>query len=256
MKLLGVVLVLLASASATTDDFSAVADAPADIAFSALLVDKVRQGTAVGGRELRNDDRLKLRTTDIVAIRADVCGGVTNSMKLELYLLEDDGSEVLVREQRENFEPFTVFGGTPPDLYNGYTDFQRDRHYVLRAETYALRKAEGAVRVSKEISFSVQFQEKLRASDANADDEFGGSVAIDGDILVVGSSPFDGEATGSAYVFRRDAATESWSEVVELTASDAAAGDRYFGFAVAISQDTIVVGSYEDDDFKEDSGSA
>ena len=114
-------------------------------------------------------------------------------------MVEEDGNETVVREQIESFEPFTVFGNTPPDVYDGYTDFQAGRSYLLRAETYLSRRAEGAVTASKELTFKVILEEKLKASDGAANDEFGASVAIDGGTVVIGSYKDD---AGSAYVYR------------------------------------------------------
>ena len=98
-------------------------------------------------------------------------------------------------------------------------------------------------------------QAKLTANDAGAGDRLGNSVAISGDTVAVGAPEDDdgGAASGSAYVFVRDATT--WSQQAKLTAADAAAGDL-FGNSAAISGDTVVVGSYLDDDGGEDSGSA
>ncbi len=84
--------------------------------------------------------------------------------------------------------------------------------------------------------------QKLTSSDGQANEDFGNSVAISGDTVVVGA--FDhtvgGNITqGSAYVFVRSAST--WTQQQQLTASDGAAGDR-FGWSVAISGDTVVVG--------------
>jgi len=98
---------------------------------------------------------------------------------------------------------------------------------------------------------------KLLASDGATDDYFGVSVAISGDTVVVGASRHDdkGSASGSAYIFARDDAgslTASWTQRAKLLASDGAAND-YFGFSVAISGNTAVVGAYGDDD---DKGSA
>ena len=83
---------------------------------------------------------------------------------------------------------------------------------------------------------------KLTASDAATDDEFGGSVAIDGDTVVVRAS-----GSGSVYVFRTSDGGATYSHVAKLTASDAAAYDS-FGGSVAIAGDTVVVGAYGDDD--------
>ena len=89
-------------------------------------------------------------------------------------------------------------------------------------------------------------QGPLRASDAGSDDFFGESVAISGNTAVVGAPGDDtpaGADAGSAYVFFRTGST--WTEQQKLTASDAAAGDR-FGSSVAIDGDTVVVGAPDD----------
>ncbi|MCL4858264.1 MAG: hypothetical protein KJZ93_02610 [Caldilineaceae bacterium] len=82
---------------------------------------------------------------------------------------------------------------------------------------------------------------KLAASDGATNDNFGGAVAIDGDLLVVGAHGDDdaGANAGAAYVFRNDGAT--WVEEKKLTPSNV--GDTFFGYAVAIRGKTIVVGA-------------
>jgi len=90
-------------------------------------------------------------------------------------------------------------------------------------------------------------QGHLFADDAAAGDEFGDSVAISGDTIVVGAYGdvnAAGDIAGSAYVFTRTGTT--WSQQDHLFADDAAAGDN-FGYSVAIDGDTIVVGAYSDD---------
>ncbi len=66
---------------------------------------------------------------------------------------------------------------------------------------------------------------KLTASDANTGDWFGESVAISSATALVGARPNDdaGSNSGSAYLF--DVATDS--QIAKLTASDAAAGDKF-----------------------------
>ena len=85
-------------------------------------------------------------------------------------------------------------------------------------------------------------QAKLMASDAQASDYFGYSVAVAGDTVVVGARDEDSEGlnAGAAYVFVRNGTT--WNEQDKLVASDAEAND-YFGGSVAISGDTVVVGA-------------
>ena len=88
----------------------------------------------------------------------------------------------------------------------------------------------------------------LTASDQIDFIEFGTSVAIDGDLIVVGAERgVKGGAVigGAAYVFRRNGTT--WSEEAKLTASDAAYHD-FFGASVDVSGDRILVGAHEQDD--------
>ena len=102
---------------------------------------------------------------------------------------------------------------------------------------------------------------KLTASGGAAYDNFGISVAVDGDTVVVGAPGNDGAGadSGSVYVFVKP--TGGWAtstETANLTASDGAALD-YFGYSVAVDGDTVLVGAYQDDDEEndsEDSGSA
>jgi uncharacterized repeat protein (TIGR01451 family) len=99
---------------------------------------------------------------------------------------------------------------------------------------------------------------KLLPSDGALDDWFGYTVALGGDTLVVGAYGHDenGSESGSAYVFAQNhGGGDRWRQVARLLPSDGAAGDR-FGYAVAQSGDTIVVGAYADDDNGIDSGSA
>lgn len=87
---------------------------------------------------------------------------------------------------------------------------------------------------------------KLTAGDAAADDHFGWSVAIDGDVAVVGAYLDDDGPTdaGSASVYRWDGSI--WSGGSKLVASDATENSR-FGSAVTISGDVIAVGAYQAD---------
>jgi len=83
---------------------------------------------------------------------------------------------------------------------------------------------------------------KLVASDSSAGNQFGFSVTIDGDILIVGA-PGDSGGTGSAYVYQKDqGGVDNWGEVTKITPSDGAVDDS-FGLSTAISSDTAVIGA-------------
>ena len=86
------------------------------------------------------------------------------------------------------------------------------------------------------------WQATLVGSDLSAGDHFGGSAALDGDVLVVGADRHahgPGEA-GAAYVFRWNGS--AFVQEAELMASDRAGGDN-FGSGVAVSGERIVVGA-------------
>ena len=86
----------------------------------------------------------------------------------------------------------------------------------------------------------------LTALDAQHMDEFGSSVAISGDIAIVGAEDEDNGGfgnSGAAYIFRRNqGGAGTWEQVVKLTPSDPAILDR-FGTSVSIDGDTAVVGA-------------
>ena len=87
---------------------------------------------------------------------------------------------------------------------------------------------------------------KLTASDAQPGDFFGAGVAVVGDTAVVGAWGEDsrGDQTGAAYVFRRDSGgADNWGDVQKLTASDPQR-DYRFGWSVAVSGETAVVGRF------------
>jgi len=102
-------------------------------------------------------------------------------------------------------------------------------------------------------------QTYLKASNTDAGDLFGESVAVAGDIVVVGAIAEDSNASGvngdqtsnaagsagAAYVFVRDG-TGAWTQQNYLKASNTDAGDE-FGTSVAIAGDTVVVSARFED---------
>jgi hypothetical protein len=97
----------------------------------------------------------------------------------------------------------------------------------------------------------------LKASNTGTEDRFGWSVAVSGDIAVVGALQEDSSSSGvngaqnrgssnsgAAYVFVRNAGV--WSQQAFLKASNNDAGDQ-FGVGLAVSGETIVVGADGED---------
>ncbi len=116
----------------------------------------------------------------------------------------------------------------------------------------------GAAYVFVRTGTSWSQQAYLKASNTDAKDLFGASIAVSGDTIVVGAWGEDSSATGvngmqainsapdagAAYVFVRSAT--GWSQQAYLKASNTDAGDQ-FGGSVAVSGDTIVVGAERED---------
>jgi hypothetical protein len=102
--------------------------------------------------------------------------------------------------------------------------------------------------------FSFVLQAYAKASNTDAQDNFGSNIAVDGDTLVVGAPDESSDAlgisgnqtdnsapnAGAIYVFTRSGSV--WTQQAYIKASNTGTGDR-FGTSVGISGDTIVVGA-------------
>jgi YVTN family beta-propeller protein len=87
-------------------------------------------------------------------------------------------------------------------------------------------------------------EQKVTAGDGAAQDNFGWSVALDGNTALIGApnATVNGHSSqGAAYVFSYS--NGNWSEVAKLTASDGASFDN-FGYSVALSGTTAVISAW------------
>jgi len=106
--------------------------------------------------------------------------------------------------------------------------------------------AVGAVYVFLRNGSTWSLQTKLAGSDTGGGDQFGSSVAIAGDLIIVGARLHDhlGDSDrGGAYVFVRSGA--AWYQQAELAAGDGSPGD-FFGASAALSGETAVIGAQRD----------
>ena len=99
---------------------------------------------------------------------------------------------------------------------------------------------QGAVYVFTRTGTTWTQQTKLTAADAASSDDFGVSVALEGDTAVVGADTKD-SFRGAVYIFNRSGTT--WTQETKLTPADAANAD-WFGVSVALEGDTVVAGAY------------
>ena len=125
---------------------------------------------------------------------------------------------------------------------------------VLPASLLLCLSLSSSAVVAEEVEVTAEVA-KLLALDGQAGDFFGVSVSLDGDRLAIGAYLDDdnGSASGSAYVFERDA-DGSWFQVSKLLPLDGQAGDR-FGVSVSLDGDRLAIGAYQDDDNGSESGS-
>ncbi len=130
-----------------------------------------------------------------------------------------------------------AFVGAPGDDDNGHNS----------GSAYVFRYNPGS-------SVPWQLEAKLQPQDAEAQQAFGWSLAISGDVLIVGAAREDDDR-GSAYIFRFDPDTSEWIQEAKLLDRDGALGD-FFGHTVAMEGDVVTVGAHLDDDGGLGSGSA
>ena len=140
--------------------------------------------------------------------------------------------------------PYDAFGYSV-SISGDYAALGRGNDYANGGSAYIFRR-EGTNWVE---------EMKLTASNGSVDDDFGWSISISGDFVVVGA-PGDndnGTNAGSAYVFTREGT--NWVEQQKLTASDGVAYDG-FGYSVSNDGDYAVIGARFDPNVGPGFGSA
>lgn len=105
----------------------------------------------------------------------------------------------------------------------------------------------GAAYVFRFDGLSWAQEARLVADDASPGDSFGVSVGIWGDTIAIGATGHDHDGltdAGAVYLFRRQGG--EWKQISRLIAADSASEDN-FGSAIALYNDTLVVGANSKD---------
>ncbi len=186
---------------------------------------------------------------DVIAVGAPLkeVGGVTQQGLVYIYERDpaDPDNWLLVTTKTD----FTI--GTFSN-FGDVIDLDGDQLIVgaPSADIYGVSGAGAAYIYGRDQGGSSNWGQIVRLRDSGGDiqDNFGSSVALQGDRAVVGSSRADVEERheneGAAFVFERDFAGPGvWGQVARLIAPDPQ-GSARFGDAVTIDGSILVVGAY------------
>ncbi len=143
--------------------------------------------------------------------------------------------------------------GAPSDFFGGYVAIYGDYAMVGAHDDDDLGGTDqGSVCFFKRNASTglFEFQQKVFNNTPATQDFFGLSLDMYGDYAVIGAINDQNETgikVGSATVFKRNAATDTWQFQQKLLNVNPNLGDL-FGAAVSIFQNYIIVGAYKDDD--------
>jgi hypothetical protein len=197
----------------------------------------------------------------IVGVFSDDFGGTNPNMgSAHIYRKNDEGtwefSQKIFNSDQDDYDRFGWSVAIHDDI--AVVGAYREDHNVTDGE---LLSNAGSVYIFKRNEAGVwsQFQ-KLVASDRSEEDEFGFSVAVYDDLIVVGSHHASTDVSGggfslnagAAYIFE-EAGDGTWSETQKIVASDRLGNPGFpyeeenwnwqFGESVGVYEDLIVVAS-------------
>ncbi|MBX3389485.1 MAG: hypothetical protein KF691_08525 [Phycisphaeraceae bacterium] len=179
---------------------------------------------------------------DMLAIGAPLAsGGAISNNDGSVYLFRWTGT---AWSQEQKIAGPSAISGTQTDFGRSVAISGETLVVGARLDDTAASDA-GAAYVYVRIAGLWTFQQKLTASNAAANDNFGDAVAIDGDTIVVAASGADAGGTdrGSVYAFVRSG--NVWSQQAILPAMTGAANGDKAGEngALSINGDTVAVGA-------------
>jgi hypothetical protein len=193
-------------------------------------------------------------------LRIDTGGDATGTTSIELTARDEDGLEgttafalTIAPAFERGHTKLTATPADAGDYFGNALAADGTRLLVGARGSDEFAPSAGAVFAFELLAGEWLPVQSLGAEDAATGASFGHAVAIDGDRAIVGAPDADhgGQPTGAAYVFERVGG--AWTQVVRVTASDAAPG-AYFGWSVGLHGDRAVVGAMADDEAGADAG--
>lgn len=203
---------------------------------------QVAKLTAAGGIAFDNFGISVAIDGDLVAVGANL-GGSSNKGAVFVYVKPPSGWSTMTQTARlmasdaTASDEFGVSVAVSGDVVVAGTEYETSGG-VGTGSVYLFQKPEGGWINMTETA-------KFTASDPAEQDRFGHSVAISGDVAVVGAWGDDegGDKTGSLYVFQKP--TSGWADATEtakLTASHPVPSN-HLGWSVAVAGDVVVGGA-------------
>ena len=154
-----------------------------------------------------------------------------------VYVFERSGSDWAQSAK------LTAPGGATGDFFGSALAASRDTLVVGAYWADGTHANQGAVHVFERSGTTWVHTALLTASDPVPEDRFGYAVALDGDLLLVGTpeNPYGSHSIGRAYVFQRDA-NGDWNEELQLEPSLPSTNEA-FGSAVALDGRSALIGA-------------
>ncbi|MEW6745865.1 MAG: hypothetical protein AB1486_24250 [Planctomycetota bacterium] len=151
-----------------------------------------------------------------------------------VHVFRDDGSEML--------HDGSVYAsdGLPWDYFGWSVAVNGDALLVGAPGHDEAGERAGAAYVFRHDGSRWRFEQELLASDAAPEARFGYTVALKGDVALIGAQG-DHETFGAAYVFVFDG--NCWTEQQKLVPGESVVGNR-FGCAVAADEGVLAVGAF------------
>ena len=189
----------------------------------ASWTEQVKLTASDGTADDRFGDGVAIRGDDIIVTAPNA--GVPFDIKGGAYVFVRDGA---TWTEQARLIPSDSLGGTSAAIDGDVVVLG------LASEGSFPVANSGAAYVFNRVGTAWTEQTKLKASDARASGDFGFSLSLRGETLLVGA--FDnngaGDGSGAAYVFENGPG--GWTETLRITASDGNAG---FDFGAAVSLD-------------------
>ncbi len=161
------------------------------------------------------------------------------------YIYERTGADWNVKQK------LTISTAEAADMFGEAVDIDSNYLVVSAYQAAGITGNTGVAYVYKKNGTSWFFQDTIYANDGETADNFGKSIAISGDYIVVGADNED-FGSGSAYVFHRN--DTIWEQVAKLEGDDSL--NDYFAHSVDIDGDKIVVGAWQSNAPGSNTGSA